>query len=154
MAAQKAVIATDMLPYLEKEARERQIATLKQNAPTVQEIFPERYSGQARDQAAAAVGVSGKYVSDAKRIKATAPAVAEALRAGGPQQRRRGHPLPGRPASVESPAPPCGLSACSITNSAPARVGTILRRNLFLAGHRRQGCETVARRRVRAVSLV
>ena len=36
----------------------------------------------ARDQAAAAVGVSARYVSDAKRVKAESPELAEKVKAG------------------------------------------------------------------------
>lgn len=55
---QKAAIANDILPLLEKEAKERQFATLKQgNKPRVKANLPERENGRARDQAAKLVVV-------------------------------------------------------------------------------------------------
>ena len=77
--AQKAVLALDILPHMEDRAKERQLATLKQNA--VPERIPER-DGDARDQAAKMVGTNPRYVSDAKRIAKEAPELVEKMRSG------------------------------------------------------------------------
>lgn len=59
-----------MLPLLESEVKERELSNLKRGTETpVVEIFPEREKLDSRDQAAALVGVSGKYVSDMKAIE-------------------------------------------------------------------------------------
>jgi ParB-like chromosome segregation protein Spo0J len=75
---QKATVAFRMLPMLEAEAKERQVRKPADAAP---EILPEQRS-DSRDQAAALVGVSGKYVSDVKRIAREAPEKLKALEAG------------------------------------------------------------------------
>ncbi len=41
-ASQRAMLAVDLLPYFEEQAKKRQVATLKQNVTTVPEFFPER----------------------------------------------------------------------------------------------------------------
>ncbi len=81
-AGQRAMIATDIKPMLEVEAKKRQLANLKQYADTVPEIFPEREAGEARDQAGDLFGVSGKYVSEAENLKKEAPDLAEQVRSG------------------------------------------------------------------------
>ena len=81
---QKAAVATEILPMLEEEARERQGArndlTSVKNLTEVdtQVIEPQR----AAEQAATIVGTNRQYVSDAKTIKAQAPDVFEKLKAG------------------------------------------------------------------------
>lgn len=58
--------ANDALPFFEAEAKKRQLAALKQgNKKPDKALMPER-EPQARDQAGALLGVSGRYVSDAK----------------------------------------------------------------------------------------
>ncbi len=59
------MIATDLLPLLEAEARERQVATLKQNqkADTVVATLPQRSEGKAREQAAKLAGASPRHVA-------------------------------------------------------------------------------------------
>ncbi|MCP4542451.1 MAG: hypothetical protein GY832_35455 [Chloroflexi bacterium] len=76
-SGQRAVLAVEVLPMLEDEARKRQLATLKWgNESPVQELFPEREDqGQARDHAADLTGTNPRYVSDAKKLKQTAPDV-------------------------------------------------------------------------------
>jgi hypothetical protein len=75
---QRAMVAFHMLPLLEAEAKERQI---RKAAGSVPEILPEQRM-DSRDQAAALVGVSGRYVSDIKRIAQDAPEKMVALEAG------------------------------------------------------------------------
>lgn len=80
--SQKAMVAADALPLYEVEAKKRQLATLKQNA-SVPVDLPERIdTGDARDQAAAAVGVSGASVSRAKKIIEEDPDLADEVRQG------------------------------------------------------------------------
>lgn len=57
------------LMRIEKEkAAERQRATLKQNADTDREMFPERETGRAKDKTAAAFGVSGETMRKEMQI--------------------------------------------------------------------------------------
>lgn len=80
---QRAMVAVDMLPLLEQQAKERQTATLKRGTETpVTERIPERDNGEAREHAAAAVKVNPRYVSDAKRIAEKAPELVEPMRRG------------------------------------------------------------------------
>lgn len=109
---QKALAAAEMLPMLEKEARERQGARTD-----IKEIFPESLPGQARDQAAAVVGVNGRYVQEAKRLQAVAPDLAAEVRQGKKnlpwarrvlaerqsQERARGRQANGGPAASVAP---------------------------------------------------
>lgn len=81
--SQKAVVALAVLPMLEEEARERKLATLKQgDAAPVPAQMPERESGESREKAAELVGVSPRYVSEAKRIEKEAPELLDAIRSG------------------------------------------------------------------------
>jgi N6-adenosine-specific RNA methylase IME4 len=75
-SSQRAVVALDVLPLLEAEARERQ-----GQRTDIREIVPES-SGKATDQAAAMTGTNGRYVSDAKAIAQTAPDLLENIRSG------------------------------------------------------------------------
>lgn len=62
-------------------AKVRQVATLKQgDKMPVPEIFPERDQGDARDKVGDAFGVSGKYVSDARKIKEESPELFEQVK--------------------------------------------------------------------------
>ena len=75
--AQKAVLALDILPHLEEQARERQ-----GERTDIVERIPRGNEGKARDQAAAAVAVNARYISDTKRIAREAPQLLEKMRAG------------------------------------------------------------------------
>lgn len=83
-ASQKAAIAVEAEPFFAAEAKKRQLATQNNKAgKAVKEILPEQEKSQARDQAALAVGgVSGRYVSEAKAIKAESPEKFEQLKTG------------------------------------------------------------------------
>src|SRR5208337_1254234 len=74
-ADQKAAVACDMLPLLEREAKERQ----RQGREPVP--HPEE-AGKARDRAAKVVGVNQHYVSDFKRLEAARPDLAQEVRSG------------------------------------------------------------------------
>lgn len=84
-ASQKAAIATDVLPLLEKEARERQIelaGSRPNSSPYLTQKIAEGAKGESRDQAAKIVGTNRQYVSDAKRIKNEAPEVFNMMKTG------------------------------------------------------------------------
>ncbi len=82
-SSQRAVIALDVLPELERQAKERQIATLKQgDTLPVPEQIPERADGEAREQAAALFRTNPHYVQDAKRMTTEAPDLLEQVRDG------------------------------------------------------------------------
>lgn len=79
-SSQRAAVAVAVLPYLEAEAKERQRIhghTAPGRSSDTGGNFATSVSGKARDQAAALMDVSGRYVSDAKRLKQTAPDIFE-----------------------------------------------------------------------------
>jgi ParB family chromosome partitioning protein len=86
-SSQKAMVAVEMLPMLEKEREERrkQFATNRPRSevgnfePVVPILAP---LGKSRDEAAKAVGVSHGYVSDAKRIADKAPELVQPVLSG------------------------------------------------------------------------
>jgi 16S rRNA G966 N2-methylase RsmD len=84
-SSQRAAIAIDVLPMLEAEARERQLASLKQNLDSVTQFFGERngrHSGEAAQQAADLFGTNRQYVSDAKKLKEDDPKIFEDIKNG------------------------------------------------------------------------
>lgn len=80
--SQKAALAAEIEPMFAEAAKARQVATLKQN--TVLANLPKREDDtiHAREQAAAAVGVSGRVVGDAKAVKRESPELFERVKAG------------------------------------------------------------------------
>ncbi len=88
--SQKAMISENMLPFLEEEAKERKLASLKQYA-NVQNIASDSQKFDSREgnkfldknvnkstaHAAKMTGTNRQYVSDAKKIKQKAPEIAE-----------------------------------------------------------------------------
>lgn len=76
-ASQKAAIAAEALPHFEAESKKRQGARTDITAN-----LPESSQGESREQAAKQVGVSPRYVSDAKRIKEASPETFEKLKNG------------------------------------------------------------------------
>lgn len=79
-AGQKAMIAAESLPMFEAEAKERMRSGGGSKAGGGKITTPE--PRKARDEAAAAVGVSPRYVQDAKRVKREAPDLAPKVRSG------------------------------------------------------------------------
>jgi hypothetical protein len=77
--SQRAAVAVEILPDLEAEAKRRRLATLKQ-FPDVENL-PQR-EGKSRDKAGALLNVSGRYVADAKTIRAKAPELFEEIKSG------------------------------------------------------------------------
>jgi ParB-like chromosome segregation protein Spo0J len=87
--SQRAAIAVDLLPLLEAEARERQVAAAaatnaarRAEVETVPEFVPGSSTGESREHAAAAMQVNARYVSDAKAIAEKAPEVLVEVRSG------------------------------------------------------------------------
>ena len=72
---QRAGVATNMLPLLEKEARERQATSTGGINPQLVANLPQADKGKSRDQAAEIVGVSARYVSDMKRYSTNEPEI-------------------------------------------------------------------------------
>ena len=76
---QRAFVAVGIEKYLAVEAKERQRGG--QGGVLLREIMPEA-KGKSSDQAGKKVGVSGRYVSDAKKIEGVAPELKEKVMAG------------------------------------------------------------------------
>ena len=80
---QKVAVAVELEPIFAKEAEERRLATLKRgDVKPVKGSGPLTEEGQARDQAATAVGLAGKTVSRGKTIKKEAPELFEEIKQG------------------------------------------------------------------------
>src|SRR3990172_3524716 len=77
---QRAMIAADLLPEFEKEAKVRQ--KRQQEGGGNLSTTPQPDSAKARDEAAKTVGVSGRSVQEAKKLKEKDPEKAEAVRKG------------------------------------------------------------------------
>jgi hypothetical protein len=82
-ASQRAAVATESLPHFEAEAekRRREKISDSRTSETV-ELVPPSQEVKSRDQAGALVGVNGRYVSEAKRIKEESPETFEKVKAG------------------------------------------------------------------------
>lgn len=90
-SGQKAIIAVDILPLLEVEAKEKQKAQGSRGSEggrgktkTLDQSFDQGFerTPQATAQAAAIVGSNRQYVSEAKRLVQESPEVADLVRAG------------------------------------------------------------------------
>jgi hypothetical protein len=79
--SQKAMLAVALKPMFEEQAKERQRAAGHKGG-VVPASLPEAVKGDARDQAAAAVGVSGRIVQDAENVKKHSPELYEEVKAG------------------------------------------------------------------------
>jgi N6-adenosine-specific RNA methylase IME4 len=72
--SQKAMIATEIKPALEEEARQRQAHGMTAPGKTLSEQVHEPITkGRSDDKAGEVMGVSGRYVSEAEKIKHEAP---------------------------------------------------------------------------------
>lgn len=88
--SQAAMVATEALPLLEAEAAARQQAAGARGGeggrghrkPSAQACAKGSRRERSDERAAALFGTSGRYVSDAKAIKARSPALAEEVRRG------------------------------------------------------------------------
>ncbi len=79
-SSQKAAVALDLLPWLEREAKGRQGA--RADLRDIPQIFAEGDGAEAREQAAKLAGTNRQYVSDAKKLQNEAPTLLEAVRVG------------------------------------------------------------------------
>jgi ParB-like chromosome segregation protein Spo0J len=81
--SQKAALAVSIKPMFEEQAKERQRAAGGDHKALMANL-PQAVDGKgtARDQAAAAVGVSGRIVQDAEHVNKHAPEVFEEVKAG------------------------------------------------------------------------
>lgn len=83
-SGQRAMIAVDILPMLEAEARKRMVAgAIATNTGTQKIEYPEDKKGEAAAHAAGIVGSNRQYVHDAKALQTVAPDLAAAVRSGG-----------------------------------------------------------------------
>lgn len=81
--SQKAMIAADLLPRYEEEARARQVAPLKKGDELPVPVSPKLDErGRADAKAAEQFGVSRGYVADAKKIATAAPELVEPIKNG------------------------------------------------------------------------
>jgi ParB-like chromosome segregation protein Spo0J len=71
--SQRAVLALELLPALEAEARTRQATSTGGKKPQLMEKIPQAEKGAARAKAAELVGVNERYISQAKKVQAEAP---------------------------------------------------------------------------------
>ena len=83
-ASQKAVVAHDLLPLLEKEAKQRQrrANNYRRDRHLAQECANRNGKGKAAEAAARIVGVSSRYVELVKSIKGKAPELVKKIRSG------------------------------------------------------------------------
>jgi hypothetical protein len=82
-ASQRAMSSAQALPFFEKEAKERQLSSLKRgNKSPDRELIPERKGGRSRDMVARIFGLSGRYVQHAKNICEASPELAAQIRDG------------------------------------------------------------------------
>ena len=62
------MIATEVLPMLEEEARKRQAHGMTAPGRTLTELIPKAFKGEARNIAGEMLGVTGRYITEAKKI--------------------------------------------------------------------------------------
>ena len=79
-SSQRAAIAVEILPLLEREAKERQRLSKGRGQKGTEKI-PD-LKGEARDQAAKMVGTNSKYISIAKQVHEADPALLQKVRDG------------------------------------------------------------------------
>ncbi|WP_417737755.1 DNA methyltransferase [Rosistilla oblonga] len=79
-ASQRAVLALDLLPMLEREAKERQRKSSGRGKKVAKECAT--FNGKASEAAARIVKSNTRYVETVKEISATAPELLDKIRAG------------------------------------------------------------------------
>ena len=78
--SQKLALGIEIEPHFAKEAKKRKLANLKRGSQAPEVEHCPTSGGKSRDQAAAAVGVSGKTLSAAKAVKAASPEMFERIK--------------------------------------------------------------------------
>jgi hypothetical protein len=81
-ASQRAVVALDLLPLLEREAKERQRRSQGPGKKVAHECATLSGNGKASEAAARLTRSGSRYVEAAKSIRATAPELVEKIRDG------------------------------------------------------------------------
>ena len=81
-ASQRAVIALDVLPLLEEEAKKRQATSTGGFEPQLVAKMPQGGTGKAREKAGDVFNVGARYIQDAKKLKEETPEVIEDIRLG------------------------------------------------------------------------
>ena len=83
-ASQKAVVALDLLPLLEKEAKQRQRRSneYRGNGQSAKKCANRNGKGKAAEAAARIVGTNPRYVEMVKSLKRRAPKLVEEVRTG------------------------------------------------------------------------
>jgi len=125
-ASERAAVAVEALPHFEEEAKKRQIDLAGTRGSDLTERIPEGHEseisklpyaekGEAREKAAAMVGVNARYVSDAKTIKAASPETFEQVKRGEisineAKAQLKPAPEPPEPAPDNQPQPSKGIS--------------------------------------------
>lgn len=81
-SSQKAVVALEVEKALAEEATAKEAERKRNQGDTTLEIFPKSEPIRAADQAAKILGTNAHYVTDAKRLAATAPELLDEVRDG------------------------------------------------------------------------
>jgi len=81
-SSQRAVIALDLLPLLEAEAKERQRLSLGRGKKGVKKLGTSSGNGRASQVAARITKTNSAYVEAVKSLKTTAPELVEEIRSG------------------------------------------------------------------------
>lgn len=81
-ASQRAAVALDLLPMLEKEAKERQRKSKGRGKKVAQECATADENGKASEVAARVVGGSARYVEMVKEINGKRPDLVDRIRSG------------------------------------------------------------------------
>lgn len=96
--SQKAQIGAEALPEFEIEAKKRQVESPSGKGKRLDVAkLPEPIKGRASEKVADLVGVSPRYIQEAKKIKEERPDLAEKIKAGEmsiPEAKREMKPLP------------------------------------------------------------
>lgn len=130
-SSQKAVVALEVLPMLEEEARARQ--GTRTDLGNIPQIIAGSQPSEARDIAAQLVGTNRQYVSDAKAIATKAPELLEQVKEGTltlPEAKRelKAQALEAKRAEELKPEPP--ISAASKFNPRPGDIWRLGRHTL------------------------
>lgn len=81
-SSQKAMVALDVLPMLEGEARARQATSTGGSQPQLSQTFDKAETGRAADLAAKLTQTNRQYVSNGKKLTDEAPDIAADVRSG------------------------------------------------------------------------
>jgi N6-adenosine-specific RNA methylase IME4 len=80
--SQRAVIALDVLPFLEKEAKKRQLSTLKKGDKLPDSQLIDQRKGKSTEQASKMFNVNREYIHEAKKLKEENPELLDKVRKG------------------------------------------------------------------------